>query len=111
MKPNILKKMQGLIHFLPLVLADVKAVSSNTAPEEVVPYEVEVVTGVPQQVNGGDCGFMVLKFAEVLQMTLDVRTVYPDRIADYRAKWAHDLYVYGSAKGKSLAIHSDAIKK
>ncbi|CAH9051908.1 unnamed protein product [Cuscuta epithymum] len=92
--------MQGLIHYLPLLLAELQSKSVPKSATVTTPFDCVMVSGVPQQINGGDCGFLMLKIAEVMQMGFPISSICPKKIPDYRAKWAYSLYVYGCKKAK-----------
>ncbi|CAH9131164.1 unnamed protein product [Cuscuta epithymum] len=52
----------------------------------------------------GDCGVFLLKLAELLQMGINISSLLPMKIPDYRAKWAHDLFTYGSERARRKYI-------
>ncbi|CAH9105915.1 unnamed protein product [Cuscuta europaea] len=103
---SLCTEMRGLIHYLPLILSHMRSCAHGRVYGAVGSATVKMAHDVPQQTNGGDCGLLVMKIAEVLQMDMDIQLVCPDKVPSYRAKWAHDLYVHGTSMGKAIVTHS-----
>ncbi|POO01903.1 Ulp1 protease family, C-terminal catalytic domain containing protein [Trema orientale] len=66
--------------------------------EATSPLDVELVDGVPQQDNGGDCGMFMLKFIEFMMQNTSLNTCTQDKMPFFRNMMATELYAYGKKR-------------